>query len=47
MPPLTRSCHLRIGQIIGNASNRTLSAVAFTRIPTQIRAEEAHTKRMG
>ena len=47
MPPLTHSRHLRIGQITGDATNRTLSAVAFTRIPAQIRAEEAHTKRMG
>ena len=47
MPPLTHLRNLRIGQPIGDASNHTFGAVAFTRIPAQESAEEAHTMRMG
>ena len=47
MPPLTHSRHVCIGQSIGDGSNRTLSAVAFARLPAQEAAAEAHTMRMG
>ena len=44
---LADSRHLRINQIIGNAANLTIGAVAFTQIPPGEARMEAHTMRMG